>query len=599
MKLLNKILIAFTLVFSFAAHGQMVLEYDINSPFTKITLPLEGKVNVTVDWGDGSASEIITYPGSITHTFTEVGVKKVTILGTLTAFGNNYSTTNHDRLTKVLSWDGLGLKSLAYAFYKAKNLTQVPTSLPNSINNLSYMFYYASSFNQSLDTWNTADVTDMSRMFCGAIAFNQSIGSWNTSAVTNMIGMFSGAVAFNQPIGDWNTLSVVNMVAMFDGASAFNQPIGAWNTSVVTNMSAMFRDASAFNQPIGNWNTAAVIYMSEMFKGASAFNQPIGSWNTSAVTNMSDMFSDARTFDQPIGSWNTASVINMNGMFSHSRAFNQSIGGWNTSAVKYMGDMFFDAIAFNQPIGSWNTSAVIQMYGMFTYASAFNQPIDSWDISSVSSLDGMFFGASAFNQPISSWNTSAVIDMSYMFYYAISFNQSIGTWNIEAVANMEGMFQWVTLCTDYYDSLLNGWASQLVKKDVAFDGGNSKFSSASATSRATLINKGWNITDLGMGFTNDTKCTNVGIEDEAISVSSKMLYPNPVKDKLSIHLPATNNNEKLSYAVFNATGHLVLEKGVQSNDLDTELELNNLPQGVYVLKIKTINSTIVHSFVKE
>ena len=43
------------------------------------------------------------------------------------------------------------------------------------------MFGYASAFNQNIDSWNTANVTDMGWMFRDAFAFNQNIGSWNTA----------------------------------------------------------------------------------------------------------------------------------------------------------------------------------------------------------------------------------------------------------------------------------------------------------------------------------------------------------------------------------------------------------------------------------
>jgi surface protein len=473
MTALKQVLIALLLGLAISSQAQMVLEYDVLSANTQIALPLAGNVNVSVDWGDSTALEIFTSAGNKPHIFATKGAKTVTITGTLSAYGSDTIGNANERLIKVLSWDGLGLKSFNSAFWSATNLTQVPTSLP-------------------------ATITDMSHMFAGADSFNQPIGAWNTSAVTNMSFMFLNVMGFNQSIG-------------------------SWNTGAVTDMSGMFAYASAFNQPIGTWNTASVTDMSQMFSSATSFNQPIGSWNTGAVTNMSEMFAYATSFNQPIGAWNTGAVLSMAYMFSGATTFNQPIGAWNTSSVEMMNVMFYSASSFNQPIGAWNVAAV----GL---------------------MDAMFYGSA--------------------------------------------------LCTDNYDNLLKGWASQNIKANVTFDGGNSKYSLASASARNVLISKGWYIADAGLGTTADAKCVITGIEDELNSSPAIFIYPNPVKDKMSVHL-VTPANRMFTCAVLTPTGFLMLEKQTQSNGQDVEIELGNLPSGLYILQLRTTHATTIHSFVKE
>ena len=90
--------------------------------------------------------------------------------------------------------------------------------------------------------------------------------------MTKMSWMFWQATSFNQDIGDWNTAEVTRMNSMFSYASAFNQDIGRWNTAQVTDMGAMFYYASAFNQDISSWTgSAATTAQTDMFTSATAF----------------------------------------------------------------------------------------------------------------------------------------------------------------------------------------------------------------------------------------------------------------------------------------------------------------------------------------
>jgi hypothetical protein len=62
---------------------------------------------------------------------------------------------------------------------------------------MSYMFYDATAFNQSLNSWVTSKVTTMRTMFTNATSFNQSLSSWNVSLVTNMVQMLDNAALSN------------------------------------------------------------------------------------------------------------------------------------------------------------------------------------------------------------------------------------------------------------------------------------------------------------------------------------------------------------------------------------------------------------------
>lgn len=394
--------------------SDMVSTWDTSIPGCQtITLPVEGTLSGTIDWGDGTFSPLSARPS---HTFSSVAsAQKITISGSFEKW-TGYSAKRGSVLpwsmnciVSVDKWgSGTATTSLEGGFYGTTLLLDVAPP-PSSVTNMFMAFSMAQNFNGNIGDWDTRNVTDMKYMFSNATKFNGDIREWDTGRVTNMNGMFNNAFAFNQPIGAWNTSSVTDTGYMFWNAGSFNQAIGAWDTGSVTNMPYMFSGAAAFNQPIGDWNTSNVTDMSQVFWNATAFNKPIGGWNTGKVVHMTDMFQGAKSFNQPIGSWDTRSVRSLSRMFMNATSFNQAIGSWDTGAVTDMSEMFSGAVVFNQPIGSWNTSHVDTMVGTFMGATKFNQPLGSWNVDNLAANDFMFYAASAFNQDLKNWKKNGLV----------------------------------------------------------------------------------------------------------------------------------------------------------------------------------------------
>jgi uncharacterized repeat protein (TIGR02543 family) len=175
LKLYAKWQDSMTIVFNTQADGASGLD---------VTLPLQGTVDVTVEWGDGTR-ETYTTPGDKTHTYAEDGEYTVYISGTLTQFGNGASSYSHaDKLTSVTTFGVIEPTSLSGAFNGASNLSSVPTTLPSTVTDTSSMFKGANSFNQDISDWDVSSVTDMSSMFHQASAFNQDIGGWDIAGLS-------------------------------------------------------------------------------------------------------------------------------------------------------------------------------------------------------------------------------------------------------------------------------------------------------------------------------------------------------------------------------------------------------------------------------
>jgi surface protein len=208
-------------------------------------LGLFGDGNVQVDWGDNTSS--VTNCDECgylyRHTYATSGQYTITISGTLTGFGQEIDQNFFENppvpllgaeyLTAVTSFGDLGIESLSLAFFGSNNLIDVPAVLPATVTDLSGLFASASSFNDDISAWNTANVTSMALMFADLIglfsdstdstepssAFNQSLSSWVTSSVTDMSGMFAGASAFDQSLSSWNVSLVTSMEDMLDDAA--------------------------------------------------------------------------------------------------------------------------------------------------------------------------------------------------------------------------------------------------------------------------------------------------------------------------------------------------------------------------------------------
>ncbi len=74
-------------------------------------------------------------------------------------------------------------------------------------------------------------------MFFGATSFNQPIGGWNTANVTTMISMFNGATVFNQDISDWNVgkVTTLNLFLNYSGLTPdnYDKLLNKWSLQTV------------------------------------------------------------------------------------------------------------------------------------------------------------------------------------------------------------------------------------------------------------------------------------------------------------------------------------------------------------------------------
>jgi surface protein len=218
---------------------------------------------------------------------------------------------------------------------------------------------------------------------------------------------------------------------------------------------------------------------------------------------------------------------------------------------------------------------------MFVNAFAFNSDISNWDVGSVTNMSYMFRGPYSFNSDISNWNVNNVTDMSKMFFDASAFNSDISNWNVGSVTNMSNMFDNSGLSKTNYDALLNGWSQQTVQQGVPFGAAGVAYCDG-ADARQNLIDTyNWSISDGGVD------CATAGVENENLLTIS--IYPNPAKDKLFILGLSTSSK----VSIYNVLGKLVFSETTSS-----ELDLEGLQSGLYIVKIIDQQKEITRKFIK-
>jgi len=267
--------------FSIPMNGEFIEDYKFDLKWYRVDNPNIRGEKLKLD---GSATkryngllyqkEIEGLPGAGEY------VMEITGIFPAFRFGNSIATIS-DEILEIRQWGDIEWVTMEKAFSGCKNLKVTATDAPNLSN-----------------------VADMSYMFYRAASFNESINHWDVSKVTNMFSMFEKAKSFNQPLDKWDVGKVRSMNKMFKDAVSFSQYIENWNVHNVTDMGEMFSGAQVFDEPLNKWNVSSVVNMFEMFKNAEIFNQSLNSWKVNDKANLNGMFAGARYFDKDnISKW--------------------------------------------------------------------------------------------------------------------------------------------------------------------------------------------------------------------------------------------------------------------------------------------------------
>lgn len=157
-------------------------------------------------------------------------------------------------------------------------------------------------------------------------------------------------------------------------------------------------------------------------------------------------------------------------------------------------------------------------------------------------------------------------------------------------ATDEGIYLGTDLGVFYRDSTMNDWISyntglpNVVIDELEIHYGSGKL-------RAATYGRGLWETDL---------YTVVGMENENLaSVNSIDVFPNPSSDCINILLPDIKEKEPAELIIFNSTGAVVYSEKINKTlDGCFSVSIDNKPQGLYVIKVRTAQHIFSSTFVK-
>ena len=273
--------------------GMLVVEFLIrkSDPTVRLPLPKGFAYNFTVDWNDGTQSQINSYDDPDTlHRYVKVRSYRIAISGVMEAWSFWKVPHSKDRIVTVEDLGNVSWKNLSGAFYDCNLLESTAGGDISSVTDTSYMFHRSPLVQPDTSDWDTGSVESMRAMFDDVSSANPEVRDWDTGMVEDMSGLFAKTDVARPHTGRWDTSSVVLMSGMFRDATVANPNVSSWDTSDVVDMSSMFEGAVVANPQVSNWDTGSVVSMYAMFKNAASARPDMSHWDFGNIRFMDDMF---------------------------------------------------------------------------------------------------------------------------------------------------------------------------------------------------------------------------------------------------------------------------------------------------------------------
>lgn len=443
-----------------------------------IVLTATANENYTVDWGDGSAPEIIASGVQATKTYTAGYISSAP---TVSFEGVSHSGfVDFDSIAQVLvkvsapkgALTGLDVSNTDHmnSLFAVKSHMDVISNFTLSASSgmflLPPLFLISCEINEVINFGgslfqgcinlqnikiDTSHITNMDNMFSGCISL-KTIPLIDTSNVTSFNGMFEmcAQLAFIPAI---DTSSGVEFSDMFYGCASL-QYVPLLDLSSATTVSGMFNSCvSLLGVPL--FDLSSVTNTSGMFYGCRNLAK-VPLFDTSQVTDFSEMFSGTSIVEIPL--LDVGKGVSFARMFENCRDL-EEIPLLNTSSLEYADSMFNGCVTLRDipllnlsnmksatfmfrgcenlyTVPSLDLSSLEQAWGMFSGCTGLTST-PTLDLSSCTSIQNMFYGCHSIIE-IHLLNTSLVTNFQYAFTGCVLL-QTLDTLDFSSATNLDYM----------------------------------------------------------------------------------------------------------------------------------------------------------------
>jgi surface protein len=457
---------------------------------TNMANMFQGSVSQLIGWPAGRSNPALITATSMFQSFSGPGTLDIT----------NWSTPVLSAVTAM------------FALCTATTVNMTGTNFPAATSMVSMFESSTVEIIGGMPGWNTPLLTSTSRMFFGYATLGgrqaPSFTGWSTPALANMNEMFRQSGIGSISLVGLNVSQVTSVTNMFAFTSITVDMSGLAFTSL-TSTAAMLFGGGVKVVSVTGCTFPVVTSIDFMFAGGNGNAGGLFSgagWGTisfPAVTSAVQTFFGAGSTSgfEDLRSWGMGSATTLQGMFSDSRMGIVNVSGWSTGRVtnmnRFCGSVDRDPMTQFIGLETFDTSSVTDMSYMFWYFQGNLVPpgadpiyTGNWNVSRVTSFDFMFDHCGT--QPgnvcaprFLNWRPTSVVSVSNMF-------------NL-----MRGMPP-----TSYDEFLIafDTWSNNvtMTNKDpgnMVF--GGIQYTAAGAAAHASLLNKGWTLSDAGQAAKRD------------------------------------------------------------------------------------------------